>query len=299
MERVVGIFGYIVVIALVAGILVVAGELVWYRIKSLKNRKGSGKKQVSIITGASSGLGSQYALRLDKILPEGDEIWLVARRKERLLEVAARLEHPTKCLSYDLTQQSSMEEIAGLVKDEGASIRYLINCAGYGKIGRIDDMPREQQVGMIDLNCTAGVDMTKACLPYMEAGSHIMNICSTAGFQPFQNLNIYAATKAFFLRYTRALRMELLSDGIIVTAICPYWIRDTEFIGIAGPEKKADIKGFPLSSKVSSVASLSLLGSRIGLPVVTPGIVCTVHRLFSKLFPDTVLVYIWEGLRRI
>ena len=297
--KIISILGWIVAAALAAGMILTVIELIRYRISSANKKKRTGQKRVSVITGASSGLGSQYAVRLDRILPEGEEIWLIARRQDRLETLAGKLKHPARCLGFDLTKKEAAEEIAALVKEEEAEIHYLVNCAGFGKIGKIGEMPREHQDGMIDLNCTAGVDVTNACLPYLAAGSHIMNVCSTAGFQPFQSLNIYAATKAFFLRYTRALRMELLSRGIIVTAVCPYWIKDTEFIGIAGPKKKSDIKGFPLSSKVSSVAAVSLLGSRIGLPVVTPGIVCTFHRLFSKLFPDTVLVYIWEGVRRL
>ena len=298
MDRVISIFGNIVVFALAAGALIIVIELIWYRIRGRK--KGlKEKKQVALITGASSGLGRALAVRLDRVLPEEYEFWLVARRKERLEELAGLLAHPVRALALDLTEPSSAGAVAELLKEENAGVGYLINCAGLGKIGRIREMPAKEQDGMIELNCRAAVDITDACLPFMAAGSHIVNICSTAGFQPFQSLNIYAASKAFFLRYTRALRMELLSAGIIVTAVCPYWIKDTEFIGIAGPEKKQDIRNFPLSSKVSSVASLSLLGARIGLPVVTPGIVCTFHRLFSKLFPDTVLGYIWEGLRRI
>ena len=296
MERIISIVGSIVVCAFAAGVVLVLVELLLLKIRS--GKKSSAQRKVALITGASSGLGREYAMRLDKKLGEKEEIWLIARRLERLEEIAKGLRHPVRCLSFDLTKEESFAQIGALLKKENAEVRYLINCAGFGKIGKIADMPRSEQDGMLTLNCSAGMGMVGICLPYMGRGTRIMNVCSTAGFQPFQSLNVYAASKACFLRYSRALRMELLPAGISVTAVCPYWIKDTEFIGIAGPEKKSDIRSFPLSSKVSSVAALSLFGSSLNLPVVTPGIVCTFHRLFSKLFPDTVLVYIWELLRR-
>lgn len=296
MDKIISIIGYIVVCAFAAGVVFVLVELILLKVRGKK--KNTGKKRVALITGASSGLGREYAVRLDDKLGKNDEIWLIARRADRLQEIAGALKHQARCLSCDLTKDESFARIEALLMKENAEVSYLINCAGFGKIGRIADMPISEQDGMLDLNCSAGMGMVKICLPYMARGSRIMNICSTAGFQPFQSLNVYAASKAFFLRYSRALRMELLPSGISVTAVCPYWIKDTEFIGIAGPEKKSDIRSFPLSSKVSSVAALSLFGSSLNLPVVTPGIVCSFHRLFSKLFPDTVLVYIWELLRR-
>ena len=300
--RIMQVTGNLVVIALLAGVLLVIAELIWYRIpgrKEKRNGAGRGKeKRVAVITGATSGLGREYAVRIDKKLPGIDEIWLIARRENRLKETAAILRHEARCLPYDLTDPGFAEKLEKLFVQENVRVRYLINCAGYARIGPVTDMAMQDQAGMIDLNCTAAVRLVDVCLPCMGRGDHIVNVCSTAAFQPFPKLNVYAATKAFLLRYTRALRQELLPKKIQVTAVCPYWIKDTEFIGIAETDGKAGIRSYPLASKVSSVAAVSLAGIRMGLPVVTPGIVCTAHRLFSKLFPDTVLQYIWEGIRR-
>ena len=318
--------GSIVVTAFLVHLLIIFLEMVWYRLPSrkAKNRvseeagKGSisaegandalqthvsgsaePQKRIAIITGASCGLGREYALRLDRKSPDIDEFWLIARREEKLRETARGLGNPARCYAADLTAQGAVDELAERMRSEGVSVRYLVNCAGYGRMGSAETIPEEEQTGMIDLNCKAAVRLVNACLPFLGEGSHVVNICSTAAFQPFQKLNIYAASKAFLLRYTRALRMELLPRKIMVTAVCPYWIRDTEFIEKAETSEGSAIRSYPLSSRVSSVAALSLAGIRAGLPVVTPGIVCTLHRLFSKLLPDTVLQYIWEGIRRI
>ena len=153
---------------------------------------------------------------------------------------------------------------------------------------------------MIDLNCRAAVDMTIAVLPYMKKKSRILEICSTSAFQPFQYLNVYAATKAFLYRYSRALRIELLPKGIHVTAVCPYWIKDTEFISKAkynGDGK--EIKNFIFASKAKNVVSIALNDSRIGLPVSTPGPICFIHRIAAKFIPHEIMMLIWELIRKL
>jgi short-subunit dehydrogenase len=111
---------------------------------------------------------------------------------------------------------------------------------------------------------------------------------------------VYAASKAFLYRFSRALRVELFSRKIKVTAVCPYWIRDTEFISVAEKEGiQSKIRHYPLSSKVHSVAVHSLMDSRLGLPVSTPGIVCTIHRVVAKVIPSELMMGIWAVLRRL
>lgn len=259
-----------------------------------------GTKLIAVVTGASSGLGSEFVHQIDRSSAERfDEIWVIARRLDRLEELRDSISTPVKILSFDLTKKSNLEAYSKELAKSGVVIGLLINAAGFGKIGSVKDIPLESIDSMIDLNCRAAVDMTQLSLPYMRAGSRIMEICSTAGFSPFPYLNVYAASKAFLLRYSRALREELIGDGIIVTAVCPYWIRDTEFIGTAKKTKGSkEIKSFPFSSTVHSVAVHALYDSEHGFAVSTPGIMCTVHRFFSKILPDTVIMGIWELLRR-
>lgn len=256
--------------------------------------------RVAIITGASSGLGKEYVKELDRTETGYDEIWVIARRKERLMALRELSKVPVRVLAYDLAARESIEELAGLLERESPQIGLLINAAGFGRIGNSLDIGLEETDRMIELNCRAAVDMTYLCIPYMAEGSRIMEICSTAAFQPFQYLNIYAASKAFLYRFTRALRIELLSKKIKVTAVCPYWIRDTEFISSAqSTDADQKIRHYPLSSKVESVARDSLMDSRMGFPVSTPGIVCTLHRIAAKIIPSELLMGVWALLRRV
>ena len=251
-------------------------------------------KKIAIITGASSGLGREFVRLLDAD-SEGagagefhlDALWIIARRKERLEELAAGLRTDTDVIALDLTDKTSVTQ---------------------GKIAASAALPLEQVDQMIDLNCRAAVDVTQICLPYMDSGAKIMEICSTAAFQPIPYLNVYAASKAFLYRYSRALRFELRPRDITVTAVCPYWIKDTEFIPSARQTASADktmseaqspIRSFPLASTSKTVAERALMDTRLGLSVSTPGFVCTVHRAAAKLLSSDILMYIFDWLRKI
>lgn len=265
--------------------------------------------RVALITGASSGLGAEFARQIDLNEDAIDEIWLLARRKTRLEEVAAELGKPTRVLNMDLTDRDEVGKIAKMLCAEQVRVGLLVNCAGYGKIGNSSAVGREDSLKMIDLNCRAVVDVTLTCLPFMQAGDRIIQICSTAAFQPLQQINVYSASKAFLYHYSRALRMELLPRKIAVLAVCSYWIKDTEFIGIANggekretqgvEEKNAPIRSFRLATTSRKVVRSALTASRKGLAVCTPGIVASADRIFAKLLPRTVMIYIWEILRRV
>lgn len=188
--------------------------------------------KIAIVTGASSGLGSEFVRQIRK-QEKLDEIWVIARRKDRLMTLEKELRTHLRIITGDLTKPETLREIEAMLWKEKPDVRILVNAAGYGKIGSWRDIKRVDVDGMIDLNCKAAVAMTQISLPFMKRGARILQICSTAAFQPFQYLSVYAATKAFLYRYSRALRVELYGTGIRVTAVCPYWIKDTEFIGRA------------------------------------------------------------------
>lgn len=256
------------------------------------------EKKIALITGASSGLGEEFINQIQG--EELDEIWAVARRRERLEELAGKSQIPVRPVSLDLTRQESISELERMLAEERPRVTLLINAAGFGKIGSYEKIERSAVDGMIDLNCRAAVDVTLIAIPYMREHDRILEICSTAGFQPFQHLNVYAASKAFLYRFSRALRIELRPKKIKVTAVCPYWIKDTEFIPTAQKtEDSKAVRGFPFSSKKRSVVRLALNDSKLGLPVSTPGIMCTLHRIAAKFIPSFIMCWIWEGIRRI
>ena len=207
---------------------------------------------IAIITGASSGLGREYVHALDR---EGlDEIWVIARRKERLQELAEKTITPLRILACDLTEPAVLHAISAELEKNHPIVNYLINAAGFGKIGSFADIPTEELCAMIDLNCRAAVALTQMSIPYMPPTGGILNLCSCAAFQPIPFLNVYAASKAFLLHYTRALHAELLPKGIHVTAR-----RSLE-----GLEKNAE--------------------------VVTPGIIPFLHRALAGLLPHSIMM---------
>ena len=267
--------------------------------KTAKAGPAAGGRGIAIVTGASSGLGGEFVRQLAQ--QEGlDEIWVIARRKERLEQLARQVKTPLRVLPLDLIESESFDTLRELLVAEQPRVQVLINAAGFGKIGSYRDISITDCDRMMDLNCRAAVDMTLLALPYMGRGSRILEICSTTSFQPFPYLNVYAATKAFLYRFSRALRWELRGTGITVTAVCPYWIKDTEFIATAQKTKNSSyIRHFPLASREKSVARWALHDSRLGLPVSTPGIVCSLHRIAAKVIPAEGMMGVWEGIRRL
>ncbi len=257
------------------------------------------QKRIAVVTGASSGLGAEFLRQLERkeVL---DELWVIARNRERLEALGESLHTPVRVLALDLTRPESMTELSRQLEQEQPEIGVLINAAGFGKIGSWKDISLEDSARMVDLNCKAAMCVTRIALDYMKKGDRVLEICSTAAFQPFQYLNVYAASKAFLYRYSRALRMELLTTGIHVTAVCPYWVKDTEFIPTA--RKTGDshyIRHFPLASRRKNVVRWALIDSRLNLPVSTPGPVCLVHRIVAKFVPHFLMLDLWALIRRI
>jgi len=261
---------------------------------------GGNKMGIAIVTGASSGLGKEFVYQIASKEKNINEIWVIARREERLKELADKVDIPIRILPLDLAKRENIDYFIEYLETRKPQIDMLVNAAGFGKIGSYSDISRLDNDNMIGLNCRAAVDMTTAVLPYMKRKSRILEICSTSAFQPFQYLNVYAATKAFLYRYSRALRIELLPRGIHVTAVCPYWIRDTEFIPRArhnGNEKR--IKNFIFAGKARNVVIMALNDSKIGFPVSTPGPVCFIHRIAAKFIPHEIMMWVWELIRRL
>lgn len=255
--------------------------------------------KIAIVTGASSGLGQEFVRQIAQ-KERLDSIWIIARRESRLREIAQRFPVPIRPLPLDLTDTESFSALKAILEQEKPDVRILVNAAGFGKMGSYADISEKDTNAMLDLNCRALVNITQLTLPFMKRGARILEICSVASFQPLPAFNIYAASKAFVLSYSRALRWELFGRGIHVTAVCPYWIKDTEFISVSkeAANQKA-VRHFPLASHARSVAALALCDSRLNLPVSTPGPVCLLQRFFTKFIPHEIIIVCWQGIRRI
>lgn len=254
--------------------------------------------RIALITGASSGLGMAFAERL-ACYEDVEELWLLARRRDRLEALAARLNKPVKILEYDLTGPETIGQIKGLLKSEKPDLRYLVNAAGFGKFGTYADLTLQETNDMIRLNCQAAVDLTVIAIPFMSRGARILEIVSSSSFQPLPGLNIYASTKAFMLHYARALRWELFGRGIMVTAVCPLWIK-TEFISVAQDTKNGStVRFFPFASKPGTIASRALLASRLGLGVATCSIPALVQRIAAKFIPHCLIMGVWSLTKKL
>lgn len=255
--------------------------------------------RIAMITGASSGLGRAFASEIAK-RKDLDSIWIIARRENRLLELAEELPLPAVPIPLDLTAEDSFSALRALLERSRPEIRILVNAAGFGRIGNYAAVSDDDSGRIVDLNCRALVKTTLLALPYMTRGARILEICSTAAFQPLPALNVYAASKAFVYRYSRALRWELFGRGIHVTAVCPYWIRDTEFIPAAkGTADPRAVRHFPFASRARRVARSALRAGTLNLPVSTPGPVAFLQRIVAKFVPHEIVIACWEALRRL
>ena len=253
---------------------------------------------VIIITGASSGMGWEFARQLDQGLRTIEEFWLIARRGERLKDLSEKLRHKTRIFAMDLTDSVQLDAFQRTLERECPVIRMLINSSGYGVMGNVADLETREQLGMIDLNCRAAVALTAAAIPHMSRGARILEICSSAAFQPLPGFNVYAATKAFLLRYSRALRWEVAPRGIKVTAVCPGWIK-TEFMQVARDTKNGrTVRSYPFALRPETVARRALRDSQV-LAVTTCSLPALVQRVASKFLPHCFIMACWEGLRRL
>ncbi len=256
--------------------------------------------KIAIVTGASSGLGRAYAQRLDKSFPL-DEIWLIARREERLRELSAQLKTKARVLPMDLTRPESAEALAAMLAAERPRVAALVCAAGFGKFGPTQDLTARETEDMIALNCRAAAEVTRVCIPYLVRGSRILEVASCAGFLPLPAMNLYAATKAFLLRYTQALRWELAPRGVKVTAVCPCWVK-TEFEQVARDTKggaAVSRKVTGMAQRPEAVAAWSLTVNGLGGAVATCGPAALALRVAGKVLPAGATMAAWEGLRRL
>ncbi len=244
---------------------------------------------IAVITGASSGMGRDFVLQLDAQY-EYDEIWVVARRRERLEALQTRA--PLRILPLDLTKDSSFDVYRTLLEENKPSIRTLVNAAGFGKFEPAETVELEDAMGMIDLNCKALVAITQISLPYMSAGSQIYNIGSLSSFQPVPYMISYASSKALVLSYSRGLGRELRGRGIGVICICPGWV-ETEFFDRAQSRDKHSVNYFNVVWKSEDVVKKAIRDAKRGKDVSVLGFQVRAQVLAVKLLPHNLVMSIW------
>lgn len=242
-------------------------------------------KKIAIIIGASSGMGREFVRQLNVCLKTIDEIWVIARREERLLELKKSITNiEVKVLSLDICESSDLERLLSLLKSETPEVWLLVNAAGVGRAGRFDEITTNEAVNMVDVNNKALVAVTHMVVPYMVKKSHIIQVASASAFMPQKEFAIYAASKSFVLSFSRALRAELKEKGILVTIVCPGPV-DTEFLEIsnAGKEQKAMKK--LVTAKVEPVVAKALRDAKFGKELSIYGLPMKVVYIASKILP--------------
>jgi uncharacterized protein len=233
---------------------------------------------IAIVTGASSGIGAAFARRLAKgKLPRGlpgfDELWLVARRADRLDTLAAELrtmapQLRVKTIATDLSGTGNMERLAVETACTGVPVSILVNNAGYGTYGDFTSVDMDRQLGQIDLNCRA---LTESCwrfAPLLDRGSVVINVASLAAFAPLGGFAVYAATKAYALSLSVGIAAEWKHRGIKVCALCPGSVQ-SEFALVASAGARTEVKhGWSADKTVDTCLRDAGRGRAISMPRV-------------------------------
>ena len=248
-------------------------------------------KKIAVVTGASSGMGREFALTLEKHV-KVDEIWAIARTEKALAELGKQTEIPVKVVSMDLTDPESFTKYEQLLQEEQPEISLLVNASGFGIFDSVSDMKMKDSDGMVDLNCKALVKMTKMSLPYMHEGSKIINIASMAAFQPIPYIDVYGASKAFVLSFSRALNSELELRKIQVLAVCPYWTK-TKFFDRAVGEKQI-VKKYIVMYEPEMIITQAWKDLEKGKDISIYGTIAKGQALLCKLLPHKLVMNIWK-----
>jgi len=253
---------------------------------------------IIVITGASSGIGREFALQLDEHFHTIDEFWLVARSRSNLEKLAGTLRHKTRIFPVDLTDEVQRDRLERAAFRHGAVVRMLINCAGYGIMGSFCEQDGALESGMVRLNCEALTDLTHRMIPYMRPGSRIIQMASSAAFLPQPDFAVYAATKAYVLSFSRALAQELERAGIFVTSVCPGPV-DTPFFEIAeATGSTLAIKKYTMVT-AGRVVHKALRDSYYGHTMSVCGLPMKAFLCLSKALPHGVLLKASALLKRV
>ena len=224
-------------------------------------------KPVTLITGASAGLGAEFARQCAK---RGERLALAARRRDRMEALAKEIGGDIHIFEADLSKDGAAASLIAELEAEGLSVGTLINNAGFGLAGKFADRPLAKLSEMIDLNVRTLTELCHLVLPAMRARGKggILNVASTAAFQPGPNMAVYYASKAYVLSFTEALHHELKGTGINVSALCP-GPTHSEFSDVADSHSPTLER---MKMPAAPVVAAGLKGLDANKAVVIPGV---------------------------
>jgi hypothetical protein len=244
-----------------------------------------------LVTGASSGIGAEIARELAR---RGHGITLVARREERLRELAAELtvEHNVRAevVACDLADAAARDRLPAEVAERGLTVEVLVNNAGFGSGGAFHELDQERELLMVRTNVEAVVALCGTYVPEMvERGrGAVLNVASTAGFQPLARQATYSGSKAFVLSFTEVLHSDLRGTGVTATALCPGPVR-SEFTASPGFEQAGNVPDF-LWMSAAETAAIGVKGLERGRRVVVPGAANLVSAVAGQHAPRGMLL---------
>jgi short-subunit dehydrogenase len=255
----------------------------------------------ALVTGASAGIGEAIAREL---AARGHGVILVARREERLRALAGELseDHGVRAevIAADLGDEAARDRLAAQIETLGLEVEILVNNAGFGTAESVFDLDRERLMAMVQLNCEALLDFQARYLPTMIAHGRgaVINIASTAAFQPIPGTATYAATKAFVLSLSEAVHEELKGTGVTLTAVCPGPVR-TEFMQVAGIEQAEEQLPGMFWMTSEAVAKAAVDAAEKGKRAIVPGVFNRATALTGQHTPRMLVLplakRLWRG----
>lgn len=254
-------------------------------------------KPIAVITGASSGIGEEFARQLAS---RGYDLVLVARRADRLSRLARTIRdvHEVECVAVEtnLAKTAERDRLCDALAADRDRVEILVNSAGFGTHGFFHETDLARELDLIGVNCAAPVHLAKRMLPWMRERrkGYILNVASLSAFTPGPVMAMYFASKAFLLSFSEALWEECRETGVVVTALCPGPVR-TEFQASAGLSPKARTSG-TAPVPVERVVDDALRGLFSGKRVVIPGYQARLAAALSRFTPKASAL---KAVRRI
>lgn len=247
--------------------------------------------RIVIITGATSGMGKEFAFQLDRNLKTIDEFWLIGRDLDKLEKVRGKMKNKCQLFVCDFNERTALKKVMQELHQDKCEIKMLVNCAGYGMIGKFEDISYNDNMGMIDVNCRALTSLTYDCIPFMAENSRIINVASSGAFAPQPYFSVYCATKSYVLSFSRALNAELKDRDVTVTSVCPGPV-DTKFYDTAELYGgRLAIKKYVMA-KPDRVVKKAIKDSILRKEISVYGTVMSYYRILAKFVPHKLIIEI-------
>jgi len=252
-------------------------------------------KKIAVITGASSGIGKRFAETLAQFGELLDEVWVIARRKERLEDLELGISK--RVLALDLADEGAIKEYERVLTEEKPEVRLLVNASGFGKFCATLDASVDENRNMVKLNCMALMSLCQITAPFMGKGGKIVNIASVAAYQPIPYINVYGATKAFVLSFSRALEREL--SDVSVMAVCPFWTKTEFFDRAVKKDADAVVKTYIAMYDAEDIVNRAWRDLRRGKDVSKYGFIARAQVCLARMLPHKFVMWFWMKQQKL